>query len=719
MTYGYIKRVQNDFDDFIEVKCDEIIKIERKIYLFEWRDIIIEFMGDFVGILNIIFVSGRRYNFNYRNVSKDRVSFGGKCDGRLSFIYFEYDIGGSFKLIESVERNLVYEVDWLFLEKGYKQFYLSQDLIHLRSRVKNSYGLEYINDALEKTLFFGIYNRIDIQILKRMEEREIGILWGGSDIMLESKLRSLAFEICNQKNFVHFAMSKTIFYKLKEFGFDNIIEIKVSFCWNDIKYKFAKNKLAKKGIYIYDGMDKNEKKKKIYNQDLVDILVDKLKKYFDIYRSSDGFKDDIIKIYEMCFISLRLTEYDGNANSAQECGMLGIPVISNQDMNHCISWNGDNEEIERKVWYIYENRVKIKWEKDGVNLIFISGDEPGRGGGATFTFKIVEYLRGRGFNIIEIYLVHIENKKDIGWFRIGEDRYIIKFNQKCRWNIYDWLEKIRNSEEKLSFFLDRNCKIILRCALERDDIKKLLHKFEVKFFIPGIFINDLDCNWKLLKDISKYFHIGNLKNANMITSYANSELTQSIFYKYGFNNMKLLEINFLQLQKKYNEKNTKNIDFLFVVSNTNRKIKNTNLFVNLSKEINGNFMIISADKIEIEIGKCEKAEGIKIEEINNYYRRAKCLINCSYFDSMSNVVLEAIENGCHILISENNGLASYIEESIRSIFVVEGYNLDDWKKKMEKIRDNWNIFENQRNQLWNNLKKKSYQVEIDLLSIMS
>ena len=40
--------------------------------------------------------------------------------------------------------------------------------------------------------------------------------------------------------------------------------------------------------------------------------------------------EEMPSIYKKCFIMLRLTENDGNANSVQECKAMNIPVIHNQ-----------------------------------------------------------------------------------------------------------------------------------------------------------------------------------------------------------------------------------------------------------------------------------------------------------------------------------------------------------------------------------------------------
>jgi hypothetical protein len=133
---------------------------------------------------------------------------------------------------------------------------------------------------------------------------------------------------------------------LEHLGVKNKKKVCVSFCWNDSNFLRKRDQRAQ-SIFIYDGIGKDRKKDEIYNKKLIDKIVVELPSSLatcPIIRTSSGeFIKDIHDIQANSFVSLRLTSYDGNANSAQECGMLGVPVISNQAMNHCISWQSVEE----------------------------------------------------------------------------------------------------------------------------------------------------------------------------------------------------------------------------------------------------------------------------------------------------------------------------------------------------------------------------------------
>ena len=53
-------------------------------------------------------------------------------------------------------------------------------------------------------------------------------------------------------------------------------------------------------------------------------------------------------VYKQCFIMLRLTTHDGNANSVQECEAMGIPVIHNQS-DYGLKWETVDDVIKHII----------------------------------------------------------------------------------------------------------------------------------------------------------------------------------------------------------------------------------------------------------------------------------------------------------------------------------------------------------------------------------
>lgn len=709
----------NEYD---EIFTNKKIKIENKIYYLNGIQCFYINFYNFNGILTIISLNNnKKYNFFYPIMIKEDFFIFEQKDSFL--IYFNSNQNNAeFIIISDNYQNTFIAKDDLFLKEGYNQFIISYDLIHLKNRIKNSYGLDYYEINNDNILFFGLYNYLDLELLinfSKNSNKKIGILWGGSDIMLKTELRDIIVKLIIEKNYENYAMSKYIWDKLEILGIKNKKKICVSFCWNDWNYlKKIDNK--RELIFIYDGIGKNYRKNEIYNRNLIDEIITLIPHNFNnkIYRTStNNFTNCIYEIQSNSFVSLRLTNYDGNANSAQECGMMGIPVISNQNMNHCISWE-TVDEIVKKIDFIWKNNIRIFWKKDGINLLFISNDDIGKGGGATFTFELKKYLENRGFNIWIIYLIHDNYNQKI---LVNDNIIQIYLNTNNKWNL---LEKLQNiNDNNFQNFIKKNYTIILRSYIPIKNLRELQTiNSKIIFFIPGIFKNSLDKNWILIEDseILKNLNLLNFKIANQVSSYCNSYLTQSIYQKYGISNVGLLEINLLKMQKscKKWEDSQRDIDFLFVVSEINRQIKNVNLFYELSERLPGNFCIISSEKVENKLSsKIEYIDGLNYDELEKYYTRSKILISPSFFDSMSNTVLEAINCGCFVLISVNHGV--YLSEE----HIINDYTIESWTKRCLEIMNIWNNnfekIDEIRKKTKQNLLEKSWDVEIRLLEILS
>ena len=50
-------------------------------------------------------------------------------------------------------------------------------------------------------------------------------------------------------------------------------------------------------------------------------------------------------VYAKCFIVLRLTTLDGNANTVQECQVMNIPVVHNQS-DYGLKWVTKDDVIK-------------------------------------------------------------------------------------------------------------------------------------------------------------------------------------------------------------------------------------------------------------------------------------------------------------------------------------------------------------------------------------
>ena len=112
-----------------------------------------------------------------------------------------------------------------------------------------------------------------------------------------------------------------------------------------------------KNIFIYNGFNKGNSHiygEKIYIQ-VVNILKEKGFKFIYSNELNKPY-EQMSLIYSKCFIGLRLTEYDGNANTVQEFNCMGIPIIFNGTGG--IKWAGC-DDIVKTIKKIYNKTFKL------------------------------------------------------------------------------------------------------------------------------------------------------------------------------------------------------------------------------------------------------------------------------------------------------------------------------------------------------------------------
>lgn len=66
-------------------------------------------------------------------------------------------------------------------------------------------------------------------------------------------------------------------------------------------------------------------------------------------------KEDLLLIYQKCFINLRLTRFDGCPNTNLEMGLMGIKSIFNGNIPHSIKWK-NIDDICQSIMSEYDKR---------------------------------------------------------------------------------------------------------------------------------------------------------------------------------------------------------------------------------------------------------------------------------------------------------------------------------------------------------------------------
>jgi len=281
----------------------------------------------------------------------------------------------SGSLFNKINNIINYNINLFFNRKNIKQIYISNDLIFFKDIIKQKYNLtDTILLTYEPCLFFGIYNMDDYLRLQNYTGLKY-ILWGGSDIdMRLESAKNIIPKVLEIKDLNHFAISESVYKRLKDLKINSTL-INFSlvnqsiYCSSNINYNLNKPNT----IYIYDGNKLSNPL--IYNKELIKQIVLKLNnKYNIIYSSKLSVPNDkMIDIYSKCFMGIRLCENDGNANTVQEMGLLGLPVLHNGLYPNSVHWikNINNEDqtsdqnineidlMSEKIDYIYNNF----WEK--------------------------------------------------------------------------------------------------------------------------------------------------------------------------------------------------------------------------------------------------------------------------------------------------------------------------------------------------------------------
>jgi hypothetical protein len=239
-----------------------------------------------------------------------------------------------------------------FLPNSVKQYKISNQIKHVENIFKNKLLLEKYNNKNKPCFFFGLYSDEDFNnVVNHKGDKHI--IFGGSDLdinMFHTKIiiPKLKLLVSKNKNIKLYFISKNLQKRALEFKLNgSLVELNlVDNSWSNSLDNLKKSKL----IYFYDGFGKTGK---LYDIELLKELENRLKKYDLECVYSSKLKlanNEMINVYKKCFVGVRLTKKDGNANTVLELDKLNIPVIFNGNNVNAISWK-DINDIEKKILY--------------------------------------------------------------------------------------------------------------------------------------------------------------------------------------------------------------------------------------------------------------------------------------------------------------------------------------------------------------------------------
>jgi hypothetical protein len=300
------------------------------------------------------------------------------------------------------------------------------------------------------------------------------------------------------------------------------------------------------------------------------------------------------------------------------------------------------------------------------NILFISTDYPCYGGAATNCYNLMKYYEDLGHKTFGLFLCDDEkvqiknNDKNVSIvntiMQVGGN---LNRQEKYYGQLRLELKNIIPIQTITKYFEDKVDLIILRNYC---DINVLKEYFDCKYYflVPGLFSSTLDKRIEKLKTKSDYDKYINPKILDTISKadqvYVNGNITKHILEKYYeieteilyFNDVtNITDDNTTQVLCDSNKKYLLGV----VISDFKRKIKNIKDIRSLFEKFpNDNKIAIGRNSSmlsDIENTTC--LDLMSNDDVKTHLQKIKIIVNTSYYEGHSNVIVEAINSGCNVL----------------------------------------------------------------------
>jgi len=230
------------------------------------------------------------------------------------------------------------------------QLQISNSLIHLRPQMRSKFKTKTYKYTQQPAIFFGVYNDLDIQRIYQHQNLAF-IIWGGEDVNPTNRhSRQNVKEIKKISNCIHVDISDCIQKSLFKY---NIEPIRIHMDLVDYTiFKPISCSHKMDTIFIYNGLSPG--RETIYGFKFYSKVLEKLPQYKVIYSNALQLPNhEMPNIYQQCFIALRLTNHDGNANMVQECKAMNIPVVHNHS-EYGLKWRNYKQIMEHILSHALE-----------------------------------------------------------------------------------------------------------------------------------------------------------------------------------------------------------------------------------------------------------------------------------------------------------------------------------------------------------------------------
>lgn len=306
-----------------------------------------------------------RFDWKFYTTSyKDLIDHGINTEDKAIRHYVvngQYESRRTHVVVHYEKNQTIVPIPFENIAKWSKKIYVSSGLSMFETRVSAKYNLTIVShssehatvtvvDVDDSCFFFGVYTNLDLELLNNYNGIKL-IIWGGEDVN-PNNLHSLKTigEVKRLPNVIHIAISKCIYKRLSDMQISCILS---EFNLVDTSLFYYNPKVVRgKNILIVNGQSRN--RDHIYGKNVYDQVILRLPYYHFLFTNTlKKSYEEMPEIYNSCFIVLRLTKYDGNANTVQECSAMNVPIIHNQS-EYGIKWSSV-EDIVQIILLHYTN----------------------------------------------------------------------------------------------------------------------------------------------------------------------------------------------------------------------------------------------------------------------------------------------------------------------------------------------------------------------------
>ena len=541
--------------------------------------------------------------------------------------------------IKSIEKHSMTEkkitsgqsIEQYIKDKNIVQLYVSTPVVHYKKIIKQLNEYKNTNDA---TLFIGIYSENDVNVLESHVGKKV-IYWPNGNTKIKN-FEKIVEKINKMTNVINLS-NKTNQQHLSKHGL-----ISERIYVDDRKY--AKKNLYSNKIIIFG---ENE----LYNK-----IVEKFTDYDIIFSNNLKVKyDDIYDICCECVMGIILSDSytENDLNIIYGLRSLNVLVVCNNDFEGAMKWR-DVDDIELLVKYrnihMFNNEI-ARYKK----ILFVCTDYPSWGGAATNTYELINwYNNNSDHKAFGLFLHNEEINKKYENAIIFNTTGTIKFKKS--------ILKIKE------YFGSSPDLIILRNYIDL----RLMRYFDCPkyFLIPGIFKQNLtNYSDKLTNDeINAFVNRDVLEVINKCDKcFTNSFETKEILKHISTAKVNILHFNYIPFYGNfvdYNENEWINRKYAvgIIVSDFSRKIKNINLINRIFSLIPNHYKIVIGKNNNLIRGKkIKRYDLLPHENVKGIYSKVKYVINTSFYESCSNVMIEAKFNGCKIKYLNDDNYKEIVE----------------------------------------------------------